>query len=456
MRLLENAEWVQSNFGDCELGHVQRNERLQIMASNMLESPGASLPQQNPEWSDLKSAYRLCDREEVTFSAVASCHWAKTKQTPCGRYLLISDTTDIDHFHHKATTGLGMLGDGHGVGMQLHSCLVVDSAGGTVEGQAGGLIYYRKRRPKNETRAQRLCRPRESELWGTLVDQVGPPPESCQWIHVFDRGGDNFEAMCHIVENRSDWLIRASKLNRKVLDQTGTKRTLSEAVQTAKELGRYELSLRSRPGQAARTAMIRVSTMRVTILRPVVYSKYVKACGLKFLQTNVVIAQEVDAPKGVTPICWVLLTSLPAETFDQAWQILSDYEKRWLIEEYHKVLKTGCSIERHALRTAARLEALIGLISVVGVRLMQLKTYAKLNPEAKVRNHIPAAWLDALKKLRKRIYLTDLTINQFFRELAKLGGFLGRKSDGEPGWQTIWRGFNKIQNLLQAIKILRT
>jgi hypothetical protein len=180
-----------------------------------------------------------------------------------------------------------------------------------VEGQAGALVYYRKRKPKNETRMQRLRRSRESELWGHLVDKVGPPPDQCQWIHVFDRGGDNFEAMCHILHNRCDWVIRASKMNRIVLDLTGKKTKLSDAIKEASELGRYDLTLRCRPGQAARTAKIRVTTTRVTLPRPIHCSKYVKTCGVQQVETNVVIVQEVDAPKGVTPICWVLLTSLP-------------------------------------------------------------------------------------------------------------------------------------------------
>lgn len=456
MQLLENAQWVEENFGDCQLGHVKRTERLGIMASKMLESPDSSLPQQNTDWSDLKAAYRLCDRKEVTFDSVASCHWNQTKRTQPGRYLLISDTTDINHYSHQATTGLGILGDGKGRGMQLHNCLVVDSSRGIVEGQASALVYYRKRTPKNETRAQRLLRPRESELWGNLVDKIGPPPPSCQWIHVFDRGGDDFEAMCHIIKNRCDWVIRASKLNRKVLNDAGKQVTLSEALLAAKELGRYELHLRSRPGQPARIAMIRVSTTRVTLPRPVNHSKYVKTCGLTQVETNVVIAQEVDAPAGVKPICWVLLTSLPVTTFEDAWQVIEDYEHRWLIEEYHKVLKTGCGIERHALRTANRLEALIGLISVVGVRLLQMKTFAKQEPEAKACNRVPSMWLKVLKKLRPRLQITNLTVYGFFREMAKLGGFLGRKHDGEPGWQTIWRGYNKLQSVVQAIELVAT
>ena len=106
MRLQENAEWVAENFGECELGHVKRVERLSIMANNMLESPESSLPQQNSNWSDLKAAYRLCGRKEVTFDTVAECHWKQTRQTQPGRYLLISDTTDISHYSHQATTAI--------------------------------------------------------------------------------------------------------------------------------------------------------------------------------------------------------------------------------------------------------------------------------------------------------------------------------------------------------------
>ena len=168
-----------------------------------------------------------------------------------------------------------------------------------------------------------------------------------------------------------------------------------------------------------------------------------------------VIAQEVDAPVGVKPICWMLLTSLPVTTFEEARQVIDDYEHRWLIEEYHKVLKTGCSIERHALRTAARLEGLTGLISVVGIRLLQMKTMARHEPETKASNRVPSMWLKALKKLKPRIEITTLTIYQFFREIAKLGGFLCRKHDGEPGWQTIWRGFKKLQLIIQGMELTR-
>ena len=107
----------------------------------------------------------------------------------------------------------------------------------------------------------------------------------------------------------------------------------------------------------------------------------------------------------------------------------------------------------HALREASRLEPLIALISVVGVRLLQLKTVSRQTPQQPARDRIPSEWLSALKAIRPRVNTTTLTVYQFFRELAKLGGFLARKHDGEPGWQTVWKGFRKLQNILLGINI---
>ena len=419
----------------------------------MLDQPEQSLPKQNPRWSDLKAAYGLFAQSAVTFEAVAEPHWRHTRRALRGRCLLFSDTMDVDHFSHPATTGLGQLGKGDGRGMQLHSCLAYSCDEAQIRGTAGALLHYRQKVPKNETRTQRLNRIRESELWGALVEQVGPPPKDCQLIHVFDRGGDNFEAMCRIRLLGCDWIIRAAKLNRNVIDENGEIVSLEQAFEEASTLGSYKLHLRSRVGVKARTANIEVSVVTVTFPCPRHHSTWVKQCGVSELTMNVVLVQEVNAPSGATPIRWVLLTSLPVDSFEEAWQVIEDYERRWLIEEYHKALKTGCSVEQHALRTADRLEPLIGLISVIGTRLLQLKLIGRSQPDAKAATHVPAAWLKCLKLVQPKLKITDMSVYDFFRELAKLGGFLARKGDGEPGWQTVWHGYKKLLSLLEGLRL---
>lgn len=454
MRVRDNDQWINDQFGQCELGNSSRTKRLVRVADAMLASPEQSLPKQNVSWADLKGAYRLFDKDQVTFEAVATPHWLQTREAARGRCLLISDTTDIDHFSHRATTGLCQLGKGDGRGLQLHNCLVYSSDEEQIIGNAGSLLHYRASVSKDETLTQRLKRNRESELWGNLVDQIGSAPDRAQWIHVFDRGGDNFEAMCHIHLTGNDWIIRAAHLNRNVLTEDGTKLPLDAALKDAQLLGTYELSLRSRRGVKARTANIEVTTVGVAVPAPRHKSPWLKECGVTQLSMNVVMVKEANAPKGVSPIRWVLLTSLDVQDFEDAWQIIEDYELRWLAEEYHKVIKTGCSIEMHALRTADRLEPLIGLITVIGTRLLQMKYLGRSQKQAMAATHVPASWLKCLKLTRPKLRMTGMTVYTFFRELAKLGGFLGRTHDGEPGWQTVWHGYQKLNMLLDGMRLV--
>ena len=124
---------------------------------------------------------------------------------------------------------MSQLGDGLGRGVQLHNCLMVDAATKLVVGNVGSKLNYRQKVSKSESRTARLKRYRESEVWGDVVELVGAPPKGTQWIHIFDRGGDNFEAMCHIIRNNGDWLIRAAKLNRIVQDSEGNERSRTVA-----------------------------------------------------------------------------------------------------------------------------------------------------------------------------------------------------------------------------------
>jgi hypothetical protein len=390
----------------------------------------------------------------LPFEAIANPHWKLTRQNSSARRLLIGDTTDISLHTRNAVAGLGILGNGKGKGLQLHSCLAVNSESGMIEGTAGATLYYRKRAPKSEKRTQRLKRKRESTLWADVVNQVGIPPKDKTWIYVFDRGGDNFEAFCAIKSRCCEWVVRAGKLNRKVYDSEGNQQWLQDAIKQRIEVGQYELHIRSRPKTPKRNALLKVFVTSVSIPRPKVTSQEVRAYGITEIQTNVVIVEE-QLKKGSKqkPIKWVLLTSLPTTTFEDAWQVIEDYEKRWLIEEYHKVLKTGCNIEGHALRTKGRLEALIGLISVIGVRLLSLKLHARVEPNEKAVNRVPSTWIEAIAGVRPRINMANLTVRGFFHALAKLGGFRGRNGDGDPGWQTIWTGYLRMHWVIEGMQI---
>jgi len=453
--------WAQAQFGQCVLGDLRRTKRLVQMAQQVANNPSASLPDQTETWGDLKAAYRLFDNSQVTFTAVAEQHWQQTRQQSPGRYLILGDTTELDFGGLRTIQGAGPTGNGSGLGFLLHTGLVVNAQTQAVAGVAGATIHYRQRKKPHQQRpnaSQRVTHPnRESLVWGRVIDAVGPPPTGVEWLHVFDRGADDFEVCCHLLENRCSWLIRAAKMTRKVVNAAGQQLPLKEALSELKIAGRYELCLRSRPGQAARTAKLEVRTGTISLPQPRFVSPYVKQVGHTSIAMQVVWVQEINPPRGVQPIQWVLYTSLPVNTFEEAWQIIEYYEARWLIEEYHKALKTGCATTRHELRTASRLEALVGLLTVVAVRLLALKSAARAEPDRPAAEVVPRLWLHMIRAARKNMRQPqNLTIYQFYRELAKLGGFLGRKHDGEPGWITIWRGWEKLNTLVRGAQLAKT
>jgi hypothetical protein len=441
------SEWAQLNFGGCKLGDKRRSKRLVQVAEEIANNPSASLPNQIELWGDLKAAYKLFDCDDVTFEAIARPHWEQTKQSATGRCLVIGDTTEFNFGKHRQIKGAGPTGNGSGQGFLLHNALLVQADSEEIIGVAGQTIHYRKEKTsKKENASQRMKRKRESEIWGTVIDQIGKPSEDAEYVHVFDRGGDNFEVYCRLLQNDSGWVIRASKLSRYILAGDSEQRMqLKDYLPQLKRLGAYTLCLRSRGDQAAREAQIEVRVGRIKIPKPRHTSPWVRKLQQPPIAMNVIEVVEVNAPKGVTPVRWVLFTSLPVETFDDAWVIIGYYELRWLVEEYHKAIKTGCCAESRQLKAASRLEAFVGLTGVVAVRLLKLKSLARTNPNVPAQRVVPRVWLEMLKLARKGLNrVHDLTVGQFYREVAKLGGFLGRKGDGEPGWITIWRGWEKL------------
>ena len=451
---LDSKTWAEQQFAACKLGDKRRSKRITKIAEKVADNPSASFCEQLEEWGDLKAAYRLFDRKDVTFEAIARPHWEQTKQVKSGRYLILNDTTELDFGGHREIEGLSEIGNGSGQGFLLHNALMVEANRQEIVGVAGQKIHYRKPRPKKETAAQRMKRERESRVWGDVIDAVGQAPEDVQFVHVCDRGADDFEVFCHLVKQQGDWVIRASTLHRKIVTPDGERMSLSQYLATLPLAGTYELAVRSRKDQPARTAKLEVRFGKLRVPVPVHTSAYVKSCGLSSIEMWVVHVCEVDVPEDVTPISWVLYTSLPVAEFEDAWQVIEYYEVRWLIEEYHKALKTGCRVQDRCLRKAERLEPMVGLMSVVALRLLQLKSVARSDPDRPAKKIVPPLWLQMLKVARKnlrRVY--DLTIGEFYRELAKLGGFPGRKCDGEPGWITIWRGWEKLNTLVRGAQL---
>ena len=439
-------QWAEEQFGTCELGDYRRTRRAVEVAATFAANPSGSTPHQAENWADLKAAYRLFDSDGVTFESLASPHWRQTRARTAGHWLVLEDTTELDFGIHRSVKGLGPTGNGRGYGFHLHSALMVGADSEEIVGLAGQVLFYRRPKSgKKENTYQVKQRKRESEVRGKLIDQIGPPAANVRFTHVMDRGADNFEVYCHLLQQRSDWVVRASHLNRKVRLPDGSETDLEKYLRQLPVSDTYEVSVPARPGQAARTAKVEVRYGQVVLPAPRQLSPWLRKQGIKLITMWVVEVREVHPPKGSTPLHWVLYTSHAVTNLEEAQVVIGYYKKRWLIEEFHKALKTGCSLEARQYQTSDRLEALTGMQSVVAVRLLQLKSAARTEPERPAEDVVPAKWIKTLRILRpKAAKRPDWTVREFYRQLAGLGGFLLRKCDGEPGWITIWRGFDKL------------
>jgi hypothetical protein len=452
----EISDWAQQQFGSCELGDQRRTKRVVKLAAQAAAKPDASTPKQTECWADCKAAYRLFDQEDVTFEALIAPHCAQTRAVPPGTWLVINDTTEINFGYDRQLTGVGRVGHFQGRGFFLHTALMVSAQSAELVGLAAQDLYARplKKVPRVSS-ARRKNLARETDVWGRVIDRVGLPPARARFIHVCDRGADNFEIYCHLLQQQADWVIRAAQLTRKVLDDQQRERSLKQVLRDQPCLGTYQLSVPSNHGQPARTALIEVRCARLSMPRPKSgVSRYVRDLGISQIGMWAVEAREVQPPRGVKALHWVLLTSEEVRGFDDAWRVITWYERRPLIEEYHKCLKTGCRVEERFYQTGERLAPVIGLLSVLAVRLLQLKTIARTEPDRPAARVVPATWLQALPLLLKNPPPIK-TVREFIRGLASLGGFLGRKGDGEPGWQTIWGGLETLLLCLRGATALK-
>jgi hypothetical protein len=185
--------------------------------------PDGSTPDQTETWGDLKGAYRLFNAEEVTFQGVIAPHCRHTREAcePGEVKLIVNDTTELQYTSHRAARGLGSVGCGGTLqGFFMHSGLMLDAATGLVDGLAGQEIFHRPRRKEKRgaKNSRRRDPNRETAVWGRLIDRIGSPPLGVKWLHVCDRGADDYEVMLRALRQNCGFVIRASKLQRKVSD----------------------------------------------------------------------------------------------------------------------------------------------------------------------------------------------------------------------------------------------
>jgi hypothetical protein len=456
MPLLDPTEWAAATFRRAALGDARRTRRLVAAAAALATTPAAALPTALGDPAALKATYRLLHAEAVPVDALTAPVRAQTlagaRTAPV--VLLVQDTTALDYTPHPATAGLGPIGDGRGRGYLLHSVLAVVPAGAATPRRLLGLAhlepFLRVPAPRRGERcSERRARPRESAVWARAVTAIGAPPPGATWVHVGDRGADIFAFLTAGHAARVDFLVRAVQDRRaNTADGTATRLlTAARALPPAEE--RRALALPARPGRPARTADVAVAWAPLTVQPPA------DLRDAQPIPAWVVRVGEPDPPTaGGAPLEWVLLTSVPVADAAVAWARVAWYRDRWLVEEYHACLKTGCRLAASQLRDKEALWRLLGLRAPLAVRLLTLREAARAAPAQPAVAVVPAEVV-AVVAAKTGQPAAGMTVRTVWRSIARLGGHQGRTHDGEPGWQTLWRGWLYVQTLLEGVHLAR-
>ena len=361
----------------------------------MADQPGASLPKQCSNWADLKAAYRLLSHPKIDAAAMQMPHRRCTMQQ-CAEHevvLCIQDDTDLDFTRRSKVKSLGKIGDGGGRGVMQHSTLAVSG-----DGQLLGILdqcwFNRPEPAADETRRQRQARWGLSDVWPDAVEAVAKlrqehapatnvPGTSTRFVHVTDRGVDVWRTIRACDNHQMGFVIRAFH-DRELADSTSRLwPTLGQQAVAAdmKVNVTEQRDHRGRIKKTKRTAEVSIRYRQVCLKAPVNDPR----CQGDAPRAVWAVHVREDHPPAATqaePIDWVLLTSQPVQSVRAARRIIGWYRRRRLIEEWHRVIKEGCGLERCRLDDAADIARLACLDSVIAVRMLQIRDLAGFDDQS--------------------------------------------------------------------------
>ena len=438
------------HFSGLDLGDARANNRIVDLADILVAAEAESWPDKFANPADYRAFQRIVNRPEATHESVRAAHTQLTRDRMAQAdhvVLIIHDTTELD-YSGRSILGLGQIGNGGGRGWECHNTLAVNPITGAVLGLANQILHRRPLPGVASTEgvaAKRARVDRESRLWWDGVNAVGDAPAGRIWIHVNDRGADSFEYLQQMTVAKRLFVGR-SKSNRRLEAAEGQLDKLHDQIRHLPAQAGWRGEAREGSGRT-RPVKLQGCWATVTLCAPHVRRGNHTRAGV---EVQVIRVWEVEVPPGEKQVEWILLTNLAVGNITQMREVVFYYQRRPIIEEYHKAFKSGCGVERLQQRGRQALQAAIGVTAVLAIGLLELRDLAR-NP---ARQNEPAAEVvgeQAVRVLsvwRLGVPMLCWTIREFLWALGRLGGHMNRPSDGTPGWQTLWRGLRKLRAML--------
>jgi hypothetical protein len=455
---------------NADLGDVRRNRSLLRLAAKLAEAPLLSICAACGTWAEANSAYRLLHSPATTPAAILAPHReavvGRAAAFPC--VLVVQDTTELDFTQMKAMQGCGPLNSLSRKGHYLHSLFTLSEAGLPL-GLLDADIFTRSAQTfgKSAARAELPIEQKESFRWvrGYLrTQELAQRLPDCEVISISDREGDIYEVFAAWKKAgedggpRAGWIVRANRDRALEGLAVDAPQKLFAALESAPALGSIQFHLTAKKGtkkvkgntvQKQRSARLVRQTVRAMPITPRIPER--RGSKLPEVTFWALLAEETDPPPGEEPVHWLLLTSTPVRTLEAAQRTLAQYLRRWDIEVFHRVLKTGCRVEALQIKAEQAVHNSITLYAIIASRILHLTHLGRQCPELPASAVFEEAeWRGtcavAGMRRKKAGPEKEPTLGEFMKLVAGFGGHLGRKSDGPPGAQAIWQGLARVRD----------
>jgi IS4 transposase len=443
---------IDFNFGDRRV-----NSRANFMANTMVKSMGKSLPRIFSNPTDLKGAYRFLENQLVTPEKILRPHINETIKRCKNQQLVavLQDSSDCDFDYMECLEGFNSLHPTVNKGFRIHPSLVVTESG-TPLGILATTNYTRSENKPKKHRNSLPIEQKESYRWlqgyyeaSKLAEQLS----DVQVVSIADREGDIYECLreAEINASRKADIIIRSNHNRclyDAADETEDKIEKKLIRCPVRVEGRIVLH---RHKKDERTAYIAIRSCEILIQAPTTCKKK----SLPPIKMNAVLVSELDPPNNVKALQWILLTTLPINTVEEIQRIVTLYSKRWCIEIYFKVIKSGCKIDTVRLQSPEKIENFIAFCMIIAWKTMLATYLPREYPDEPCScMFTEIEWKLAFRKARGQA--TPLPkdpprLKEVIDCVAMLGGYQKRKEP--PGIQTVWRGIVKLMDMVEGYEL---
>jgi hypothetical protein len=452
-------DWIEAELEGADMGDARLTARLLRMTGMFYDKPTANIPQACGSVMAAKAAYRFLDNEKIQWPAILAPHYAATETRIRDHKLVLvaQDTTTLNYSTHPHTSGLGPIG---AASEYIRGLMVHDTLAFTADGIPLGLLdlqcWARAGIGSGGRSDNKPIEEKESFKWVHSYQAVSAVQSRCRGtmlVVVADREADIHEVFAaQAAANGAQLLIRAERSrNRHVLDkEKDMHEALWPVLQRQPVIGERELLIPPNENRKARTARLAVRTAAVVLKPP--HNK----AHLAAVPVWAVLAQEMEPPEGVDALEWMLLSTVKVQHQEAAFERLGWYARRWGIEVYHRILKSGCRVEARQLENDHRLTNALAIDLIVAWRIYYLTTLGEQTPDVPCTVYFTESEWHALSTFvtkTKTPPAAPPSLNQAVRMLAALGGHLGRKHDGHPGAEVLWRGMARLTDIEAAYSL---